>query len=56
MQDQEGFFDEDQGLDMDYDAVGQLHFGGGFTQKEGINSEATDDRPKTKKQVHCLTR
>ena len=50
MQDQGEFFNNDQDLDMDYDAVGQLHFGGGFTRKEGTIAE-TEDRPKTKKQA-----
>ena len=52
MQDGERFFEDAGGEDdLDYNAVGQLHFGGGFTRKENGHSQDSPERVKTKKEV-----
>ena len=51
IQDGEKFFEDAGDDDLDYNAVGQLHFGGGFTRKDNGHLEDAPERVKSKKEV-----
>lgn len=48
------FNDNEADVDLDYDTVGKLNFGGGFVRKEGTNVNDSLERPKSKKEVRLL--
>jgi len=51
LQGRDGSFDGDDEEDMGYDAVNQLHFGGGFERKASQGGEGEPEAHKTKKEV-----
>lgn len=53
LQDVEGFSDGVEDVDLDHNATGQLHFGGGFTRKDNtVETDAQELEPmKSKKEA-----